>query len=64
MKDYLGLARNLWNLAPRNPTQTYLTRLERVPGGPLKTAFTEAQDRWAAIQKQALKHSYSEYFED
>ena len=44
----------LWNVFPNSPQTSYSRFLRGIDGG-IKTAFTEAQDGWANLQKSLLK---------
>jgi hypothetical protein len=50
----------LWNIAPRNPTQTAYTRFLKTPEGRMRTAFTDAQDAFQAMGDNVLKTAYSD----
>lgn len=62
MRDYLGRSKFI-NIAPRNPTQTYLRRLVKMPGSGLETIFGDAKRDWERMKRDALKTRYSEFFE-
>lgn len=61
MKNRLN---TLWNVAPRNPTQTAYTRFLRNPSEPLKTAFSIAQESFDKEMADRLKTSYSDLLDD
>jgi len=62
MKDRLERHR-FWNVPPRNPTQTRYVRFLKMPGGKLKTRFTNIQDSFNDALKNALKTRYSDILE-
>ena len=43
MKDAIG-QNMLYNIAPRNPTQTAFRRFARVPHGVMRSAFSDSQE--------------------
>lgn len=59
MKDYLKMAR-IWNVAPRNRTQTYYTRFLKGPSAEIKSQFTESQKAFKKFGEDAMKTRYSE----
>ena len=50
----------LWNLAPRNETQTAYTRFLRGPESEIKSAFTNSQSQWQKEMTDRLKTDYDE----
>lgn len=50
----------LWNIAPRNPTQTAYSRFMRGPEGEIKTMFTESRLAWDKEMRDRLKTPYDE----
>jgi hypothetical protein len=63
MKDRLK-TNYLWNIAPRNRTQTFYTRFMRVPDGPLKSQFTASKEAFSKFCEDALKTRYSRMMEE
>jgi hypothetical protein len=63
VKDRLGKAR-AWNIAPRNPTQTFYARFLKGPGGTLKSQFTASKEEFEKFGEDALKTRYTRMMEE
>jgi hypothetical protein len=60
MKNRLN---KLWNLAPRNPTQTRYNRFRTGPRGELRTGFTDAIESFEKAMNER-KTIYQKYIGD
>jgi len=60
MKNRLN---KLWNIAPRNPTQTRFNRFRTGPDGKLKSGFTDAVEGYDKAMKK-YKTIYEKFFGD
>jgi hypothetical protein len=64
MKDRLGKGK-FWNAPLRNPTQNYLERFERKPGGEwFDRGIKDSERKFKTILNRALKTHYSEIMDD
>jgi hypothetical protein len=54
----------LWNLAPRNPTQTAMTRFLRGPESGLKSAFSASHDAFEKNMSDRLNTDYDQFWKN
>jgi hypothetical protein len=52
VKNILPKLDDLWNIAPKNPTQTRYTRFMKMPYSDLITPFSKAQTKFQALQRR------------
>jgi len=58
MKNRLNL---LWNIAPKNPTQTRYLRFRTTPSGKLRTGFSDAVEGFEKAMKRT-KTLYEKFY--
>lgn len=54
----------LWNIFPRNPTQTRYFRFLKGPDSEIKTMFTESVSKFSKKNKDRLKTRYTRLLGD